>query len=61
MQGNEHSGKGGRYQFIVKIEALAVVESVVVGGHGLRNVEVRNANGALHEILDIEYWTVRGA
>lgn len=41
------------YQFIVEIEALAVVESVVVGGHGLRNVEVRNAYGALHEILDI--------
>jgi hypothetical protein len=40
-----------RYQLIVEIEALTVVEPVVVGGHRLRNVEVRNANGALHEIL----------
>jgi hypothetical protein len=39
------------YELIVKIETLAVVETVVVGGYRLRNVEVRNADGALHQVL----------
>jgi hypothetical protein len=45
------AGCEGVYQFIVEIEPLAIVEAVVVGRYRLRNVEVGNANRALHQIL----------